>query len=239
MAVLSRRMALPERMGAAVNAAALAPAGWLFIRLVLGVEWVRAGWEKIGDAGWTAAPVGAAVEGFLRGAIEKSTTGEHPEVQHWYHTLAEDVFLPNADIFAYLVAYGEFFVGVALIIGLFTRLSALIGVLMNLAFLMAGTSSTNPQMLLLGLGVAALGSAAGVYGVDRWVLPLLKQKVGPRIVHTAFVATMVAVGVVAAGLAWIATDAEIWVVAALIALLALAGSGQRWLAARPESSRLP
>lgn len=199
----------------------LMPAVWLFIRLVLGVEWVRAGWEKIGDAGWTAAPRGAAVEGFLRGAIEKSTAGEHPEVQHWYHTLAEDVFLPNADILAYLVAYGELLVGIALIIGLFTRLSALFGVFMNLAFLMAGVSSTNPQMLLLGLALAAFGSTAGVYGVDRWVLPWLRARVGTEIVKTAWRWVLAALLLVAAWLAWITTDDVTWLAAAVIAGLAL------------------
>ena len=79
------------------------PGAWLFVRLVLATEWVRGGWGKIGDLGWTALPVGAAVDGFLNGAIEKSTAGPHPEVPHWYHNLIEDVFLP-ADPFADLVA---------------------------------------------------------------------------------------------------------------------------------------
>jgi len=215
----------PGRFGSlSLSHETLMPAVWLFIRLVLGVEWVRAGWEKIGEAGWTAAPRGAAVEGFLRGAIEKSTAGEHPEVQHWYHTLAEDVFLPNADIFAYLVAYGELLVGIALIIGFLTRLSALFGVFMNLAFLMAGVSSTNPQMLLLGLALVAFGSAAGVYGVDRWVLPWLRAKVGTEIMKTAWRLVFAALLVAAAWLAWITTDDVEWFVAAAIAGLALIAS---------------
>lgn len=47
------------------------PATWLFVRLVLAVAWVRGGWEKVGDVGWTASPVGAAVTGFLNGAIDR------------------------------------------------------------------------------------------------------------------------------------------------------------------------
>ena len=31
----------------------------------------------------------------------------HPAVQGWWANLAEDVFLPNARAFAYLVAYGS------------------------------------------------------------------------------------------------------------------------------------
>jgi thiosulfate dehydrogenase [quinone] large subunit len=196
------------------------PAGWLFVRVILGVEWIRGGWEKIGDAGWTKAPVGGAVEGFLRGAIAKSQ-GDRPEVQRWFANLTEDVFLPNADIFAYLVAYGELLVGLALIIGLFTRLSVLLGATMNLAFLFAGTTSSNPQMLILGLALAANGTTAGAYGVDRWVLLWLRQRTGPSIIRTAQLGVLVALAAIVAALAWIASDAETWIAAVAIAAMAL------------------
>ena len=140
------------------------PEAWLFARLVLGIEWMRASFEKIGDPGWTGAPVGGAVQGFLQGAVAKSG-GDHPEVQHWFQTLTDKVFLPNADILAYLVAYGELLVGIALIVGFLTRISVLFGVAMNLAFLFAGTTSTNPQMLVLGLAIASFGASAGILGV--------------------------------------------------------------------------
>ena len=31
--------------------AGLFPAFWLFVRLILGWEWLRAGWDKLGDSG--------------------------------------------------------------------------------------------------------------------------------------------------------------------------------------------
>ena len=220
MAVLSRRIAFPSRAGATVDSAALVSAGWLFIRLILGVEWIRGGWEKIGDGGWTTAPVGGAVESFLRGAIAKSE-GDRPEVQGWFADLTRDVFLPNADVLAYLVAYGELLVGLALIIGLFTRLSVLFGVAMNIAFLFAGTTSTNPQMLVLGLALAAFGATAGAYGVDRWVLPWLRERTGPEFSHAARLGVVGALVVVVAALAWIASNAETWIAAVAIAALAL------------------
>lgn len=203
---------------------ALLPAGWLFVRVVLGVEWLRAGWEKIGDPGWTAAPVGGSVEGFLRGAIAKST-GERPEVQGWFADLTRDVFLPNADLFAYLVAYGELLVGLALLVGVLTRVSVLFGVTMNLAYLFAGTTSTNPQMLLLGLGIAALGAGAGAYGADRWVLPWLKERTGPALIRATRLAVVTFVAVTAAALAWIASDAQTWIAAAAVAVVAFAAFG--------------
>jgi hypothetical protein len=49
------------------------PAAWAAVRFVVGVEWLRASWHKLGDAGWTEAPRGAAIEGYRRGAIAKPT----------------------------------------------------------------------------------------------------------------------------------------------------------------------
>ena len=220
MATLSRQLQFSRLGGFTLHREALLPAGWLFVRLVLGVEWLRGGWEKIGDPGWTKAPVGGAVEGFLNGAIAKST-GERPEVQGWFADLTRDVFLPNADVFAYLVAYGEFLVGLALIIGLFTRISVLFGVTMNLAFLLAGTTSTNPPMLILGLALAAFGASAGAYGVDRWVLPWLQAKAGPGRTRIAKWVGVGALVTVLAGCAWSASNTETWLVAAAVGVVAV------------------
>lgn len=200
----------------------LEPVAWLFVRLVLAAGWMRGGWEKIGDPGWTASPVGAAVTGFLNGAIEKSTAGPHPEVPHWYHRLAEEIFLPNADVFAYLVAYGELLVGIALAIGLLTRFAALGGVTLNLAFLWAGTTSTNPPMLLLGLGLIFFGHRPGRLGLDGWLLPRLRERVPARARQLGREALFLAAVVAGAGLALAAADWATWLVlAALAAVVAL------------------
>lgn len=199
------------------------PGAWLFVRLVLAVEWVRGGWEKIGDPGWTASPVGAAVEGFLNGAIEKSTVGPHPEVPHWYHDVIVDVFLPNAGLFARLVAYGELLVGIALAIGLFTRVAALGGVTMNLSFLWAGTTSTNPPLLLLGLGLVFFGHRPGRFGVDGWLFPWLRGRIPAEARRLGREALFVAALLAGAWLALIASDWLTWLVLAAFAVLVTVG----------------
>lgn len=78
------------------------PALWRFIRLATCIEWVHGGWEKPGNPGWRAVPVGQAVGGFVTGAIPKSTAGRYPEVPRWFHSRASDVFLPNAEALAHL-----------------------------------------------------------------------------------------------------------------------------------------
>ena len=157
---------------------------WLVVRLWLGYEWLVAGIEKVfgeGSAAWVGNKAGSGVAGFLKGAIAKSALNPalpeaqaaHPAVQTWYATLAQNVFLPNATLFSYLVAYGELLVGIALIVGIFTHFAALMGVIMNLAYLFAGTTSTNPQMLVVGLTIALVGGVAvGDYGVDFFARPI-------------------------------------------------------------------
>jgi thiosulfate dehydrogenase [quinone] large subunit len=157
---------------------------WLVVRLWLGYEWLMAGVEKAfgeGSAAWVGPKAGTAVAGFLKGAIAKSplapgfdpAANAHPAVQQWYAELAQNVFLPNATAFSYLVAYGEILVGLALIVGLFTHFAALMGIIMNLAYLFAGTTSTNPQMLVVGMVILLAGGVAvGYYGLDFFARPV-------------------------------------------------------------------
>ncbi len=156
---------------------------WLVLRLWLGYEWLTAGIEKAfgeGNAVWVGPKAGTAVAGFLQGAIAKSplapgfdAANGHPAVQQWYATLAQNVFLPNATAFSYLVVVGEILVGIALIVGLFTHFAALMGVIMNLSYLFAGTTSTNPQMLVVGMVILLAGGVAvGYYGLDFFARPV-------------------------------------------------------------------
>lgn len=171
---------------------------WLVVRLWLGYEWLMAGIEKAfgeGSAVWVGPKAGTAVTGFLKGAIAKSPLADgfdpiknpHPAVQEWYATLVRDVFLPNATLFSYLVAYGEILVGLALIVGLFTRFAAFWGIVMNLAYLFAGTTSTNPQLLVVGLVVLLVGGVAvSYYGLDYFARPIearLFKGVRARVIH--------------------------------------------------------
>jgi thiosulfate dehydrogenase [quinone] large subunit len=157
---------------------------WLIARLWLGYEWFNAGIEKVfgeGNAAWIGPKAGGAVAGFLKGAIAKSALAPgfdpiktpHPAVNEWYAYLAQNVFLPNAALFSYLVAFGEVAIGVALILGVLTRFSAVMSVLLGLSLLMAGATSTLPQMLAIGVALATAGGVAiGYYGLDYFVRPI-------------------------------------------------------------------
>lgn len=144
---------------------------WLVIRLYLGYVWLMAGWHKVFDDAWTGSKAGAAVSGFVQGALAKAEEGG--DVSGWYASFLENVVLPNAKLFSYLVAYGEVLVGLGLIVGLLTGVAAFFGGLMNVSFLFAGTLSTNPLLFVLATWIVLAWKVAGWYGLDRWVLPYL------------------------------------------------------------------
>ncbi|MFC7677501.1 DoxX family protein [Paenibacillus sp. GCM10028914] len=140
---------------------------WLLtvIRVYVGYQWLTAGWGKLMG--------GFDTTGFLQGAIAKST-GDHPAVQGWWAAFLENVALPGAKAFNFIVPLGEFLVGLGLILGTFTTFAALMGLVMNAAFLFSGTVSTNAQMLLLEVLIIVAAANAGKIGLDRYVLPYLR-----------------------------------------------------------------
>lgn len=142
---------------------------WLILRLYVGWIWLEAGWDKVTNPAWVGANSGTAITGFVKGALAK-TTGAHPDVQSWYATFLQDVVLPYATAWSYIVAFGELLVGIGLILGLFTGIAAFFGIFMNLNYLLAGSVSTNPILLIFSIFLVLAWKTAGWWGLDRWVL---------------------------------------------------------------------
>ncbi len=150
-----------------IRKSSVAAAILTFLRVYLGYQWLTGGWGKLTGGGFDAT-------GFIQGAIN-SAGGDHPAVQSWWATFLETVALPNAGLFSFMVMWGEILVGAALILGIFTNFAALMAITMNFAFLFSGTVSTNAQMVLLTVFIIAAGDNAGRFGLDRWVVPFLKN----------------------------------------------------------------
>jgi thiosulfate dehydrogenase [quinone] large subunit len=147
---------------------------WLALRVYVGLIWISAGWQKWQDSAWTGGGAGSAVNGFLHGALAK-TVGEHPDVSMWYASFIEQFALPHAVLFSYLVTYGELFVGIGLILGLFTGIAALFGMVMNFNYLFAGTASINPLLILIQLPLLLAWRVAGHLGLDRYLFKKLRR----------------------------------------------------------------
>jgi thiosulfate dehydrogenase [quinone] large subunit len=145
---------------------------WLPIRVYLGVMWLNAGWGKITNPAWVGSGAGSALSGFVQNALTK-TSGAHPDVQGWYASFLKQIVLTHTTLWSYMVAFGETLVGVALILGIFTGVAALFGVFMNESYLLAGSVSVNPIMLMLAVLTVLAWKVAGWWGFDRWLLPIL------------------------------------------------------------------
>ena len=145
---------------------------WLLFRLWLGYEWLTAALGKWVEGGWVGEGAGGAVKGFAQGAIAQ-TTGEHPQVTGWYASFLENVVVPNAALFSYLVIFGETLIGIALILGAFTGIAAFFGVFMNASFIFAGTAGANPLMALVAILLVLAWRVAGWWGLDRRILPAI------------------------------------------------------------------
>ena len=143
----------------------------LIIRLYLGWEWLTAGWHKIaGDNPFDAS-------GFLKNAIAKPVIDKNTNelIYPTYTAFLEHFALPNVKLINVLVPWGEFLIGLGLIVGGLTTAAAFFGLLMNFMFMFAGTVSSNPWMVLIGTIVLVAGRNAGKFGIDYYVLPYMRK----------------------------------------------------------------
>jgi thiosulfate dehydrogenase (quinone) large subunit len=138
------------------------------IRVYLGYEWLMAGLHKI-TGGFDAS-------GFLKGATANPVKGPDGSIVYsTYVSFLEHFALPNAHIFNVLIPWGEFLVGLGLILGCLTTAATFFALVMNFSYVMAGTVSSNPLDILLGVFIIAAGFNAGRIGLDRWVIPFVRK----------------------------------------------------------------
>lgn len=145
---------------------------WLIVRLYVGWEWLSEGINKVTTPAWGGSKAGTILTGWIGGALQK-THGAHPDVQGWYGAFLANIVLPHAAFWSILVSYGELFVGIGLILGMFTGIAAFFGTTMNASFLLGGTVSTNPILFALASLLVLAWKTAGWWGIDRWLLSRL------------------------------------------------------------------
>ena len=103
----------------------LAEYWWIGIRIYLGVSWVIVGFTM-----WT--PIFSRY--FFQQMVDyMAAEGPFP----WYNALLENLVSPNAQIFAHLIQYVQIFIGFCLLLGLLTNLAAVVGIFLNINFLIA------------------------------------------------------------------------------------------------------
>ena len=123
--------------------------GLAVLRMALGVFFI---FEALGKSGWLLdpSPLGKQLTGW------QETAGP---MNRWY---LETVALPGAAVFARLVLLGEAAAGVALVLGVYSRLAALLAFLMVLNFHVASGAIFRYQFLTNGYGLPVLAGLLAI-----------------------------------------------------------------------------
>lgn len=141
------------------------------LRIYVGWQFLQAGWEKL-----TSSPAFTAA-GFLKGAIAKPVLVSHSTALEYpnYVAFIKNFALPHVAFFNFMIPWGEFLVGVGLITGTLTTAAAFFGMVMNFAYMFAGTLSSNPWLVMISIFLIVAGYNAGRFGGDYWVIPYIRR----------------------------------------------------------------
>lgn len=127
------------------------------LRLFIGIGWIRASLEKVIEPGWTD---GAALREFLR---EQMANGEI--VFPFYQSIVDNLIEPNAAAVGWLVMVGQMLVGLAILTGTFTNIALLLGLVMNVNFILSGR--VNPSAFYIVIQTVLFVSMNGaILGID-------------------------------------------------------------------------
>ena len=143
----------------------LARAALVLLRIYLGVIFLVAAWPKL-RVDFTP--------GLTRFLEKVALENGHP----FYQEFVRRVVLPNASLFAALVTWAELLVGLTLVLGLMTRLSAAVALLLVVNYMLAKgawfwtPSSNDAAWAAISLALL-IGAAGRTFGVDallaqRW-----------------------------------------------------------------------
>jgi thiosulfate dehydrogenase [quinone] large subunit len=145
---------------------------FLGVRLFLGYEWLTAGWHKLQDPKWRET--GEALQGFWQRAVAVPASGS-PQITYPAYRALLQYMLDHGwyTWFAKVIIAGELLVGLGILLGGLTAIAAVGGLLLNFSFIYAGSTSSNPTLILLEALIIYGWRTAGWWGLDRFLLPFL------------------------------------------------------------------
>jgi thiosulfate dehydrogenase [quinone] large subunit len=145
---------------------------WLVVRVYLGYQWLNAGYQKIWGAerGFFWFGGGAGVKYFALAGVTGSTAGKGGASYGWWAAFLHNFVMPNASWIAKFIAISEVFIGVALILGLFTGATALAALSLNVIYMFTGSAGVNPAFAVMSVFLILAWRNAGSIGIDRYVL---------------------------------------------------------------------
>ena len=159
---------------------------WLIARLWLGYSWLNAGYQKLWGsekaAFWNGG--GAGVKGFASAGVAGSKAGKGGASYGWFAGFLHNFVIPNASWIAKVITISELLIGAALILGLFTGLAAIAGLVLNVIYMFSGSAGVNPAYAIVAVFLILAWRNAGYLGLDRFALPMMRDRFrpGPRMV---------------------------------------------------------
>lgn len=152
------------------------------LRIVVGAWFLKAVWTKL-TLVWLGGvvPYPAVSPRFLAFQPKRVAEFAADNPVAWYKHFLQTTVLPRSTLFAELQAYGEVVVGLGLVLGLFTGLAALVGLVLSVNYGLATQWMSFGQqgfhLLLITSMVIFLVTGAGrLAGVDQ----LLRRWFGTR-----------------------------------------------------------
>jgi thiosulfate dehydrogenase [quinone] large subunit len=134
-----------------------------FLRIYLGVILLITVMGKL----TRDTPFATEMLGFLSGVARR---GAFP----WYISFVQQIVVPHASIFSYLVMAGELFAGISLLTGTVTRLGAVVAAFLFLNYMLAkarifwSPDSEDAAVFFIAL-VLFLARAGRVWGIDSFL----------------------------------------------------------------------
>src|SRR6202022_1960205 len=146
---------------------------WVPGRVCVRYRFLIAGWHKFQTPAWMDGS-GQGISGYWKGALGTTPSGAPVVTFDWYRGFLQLLVDTNsAGWFSYAIVFGELAVGVGLIVGAFVGLAAVGGLRLNMSFLLAGTVSTTPVLVIVGVLLILAWKNAGYFGLDYFLLPML------------------------------------------------------------------
>ena len=146
------------------------------LRIVVGAWFLKAVWTKL-TLGVAAGviPYPAVSPRFLAFQPKRVAEFAAGNPVGWYKDFLEQTVLPHAPLFATLQTYGEVAVGIGLVLGLFTGLTAAVGLFLALNFGLATQWMSSGQqgfhlVLITSMLIFLVTRAGRVWGLDAWLL---------------------------------------------------------------------
>jgi uncharacterized membrane protein YphA (DoxX/SURF4 family) len=153
------------------------PDRWLvLLRVVVGAWFVKAVWTKFTLAYlWDVIPYPTVSPRFLAFHPKRIAEFAAGNPVDWYKEFLERTVLPNSSVFATLQTFAEAAVGLGLILGLLTGLTALVGLFLSLNYGLASQWMSFGQqgfhvMLVTSMIVFLFARAGRTWGLDGLIL---------------------------------------------------------------------